>query len=117
GGGARPAATKAAEDIRDADSDHRASERAKDIDPVVTEIEADEIWPEGARRVHRGAGDWASPQARERDVAADTQRAEDANVLCPRGGAEDDTDQHRREQRLHQVALPDRIAMGDIVRP
>ena len=41
--------------------------------PSSREVAADEVRPERARRVHRGAGDRAAPQAGERDVAAHTR--------------------------------------------
>src|SRR5262249_47745710 len=98
--------TRAAEHVRKSHGYESAGQGADDIDPVVRESAARQVRPEGARGVHRGTRDRAAPQAREDDVSTDAERAEDADVLSPGCGSEEDADKTQCEQRLHHVALP-----------
>src|SRR4029453_16268259 len=41
------------------------------IDPVIRDVRPDEVRAEGSSGIHGGAGDRATPQARESDVGAD----------------------------------------------
>ena len=97
-------------------SECRAKEWPGDVDPVAREVGADEVGAEGAGRVHRSARDRTAPQAREGDVRADPDRAEDPDVLCARCRAEDDADEPQGEHGLHQERVSGREAGGGIVR-
>src|SRR6266566_5455088 len=94
-------AAPAAQDEGDADGEHGASDRPRDVDPVAGEGGADQVGSEGAGRVHRGARDGAAPQAGQGDVAADPEGADDADVLGARSGAQDHADQAHGQDELH----------------
>src|SRR5580658_9354929 len=74
-------AAAAAQDEGDDDGDCGSGDRPCDVDPVTGEGPADEVGPEGAGRVHGGAGDGAAPQAGQGDIPADREGADDADVL------------------------------------
>ena len=95
---------------RAADRDERAGDRTEHIHPVAAEVPAHERRAEGAGGVHRGAAHGRRPQAGERDVTADAERRDRADVLGGRGGSQDDAHQRRGEDDLHQQRLPVRIA-------
>src|SRR5580765_7566753 len=101
-GGTGTSAAGASENPGSADSQCRAEDWPGEVDPVAREVGADEIGAEGAGRIHRCAGDRATPQAREGDVGADSDRAENADVLRPRCGAENDAHQAEGQDRLLQ---------------
>src|SRR5262249_1206457 len=94
-GGPRSCAppTRPAEHVRHSYRHESAGQWADDINPVVRESAARQIRPEGARGIHRGTRDRATPQACEDDVSTDAERAEDADVLRAGGGPEDDADE------------------------
>src|SRR5262249_28745015 len=77
GGRAGAATAGPTEREREPDGENRPGQRTRDVDPVVGEVAADEIGPERAGRIHRGARDRTAPQPGERDVATHTERAED----------------------------------------
>src|SRR5712691_2532284 len=110
-------AAPAAQDEGDADGEHGASDRPRDVDPVAGEGGADQVGSEGAGRVHRGARDGAAPQAGQGDVAADPEGADDADVLGARGGAQDHADQARGQDELHPERGPGGVAAGGVVGP
>ena len=107
-GGARSglAAARAAQHERAADREGGAGDRPGDIDPVVGEVPADEVGPEGAGRVHRRPRDRAAPQPGEGDVAADAEGADDADVLRARRRAQDHAHQPQREDATPSRTRP-----------
>ena len=73
--GLEPATSRAAAHLRsrrrrgaDAPTSHSAGQRTRDVHPVAGEVPADEVRPERARRIHRGAGDRTPPQPGQDDV-------------------------------------------------
>src|SRR3984957_16970417 len=78
----------AAQHERDEGCCGSAGDRSRHVDEVVGELSSDQVWTERAGRVHRGARDRASPKSGESDVAADAERAKQADVLRTRGGAQ-----------------------------
>src|SRR5580658_226574 len=111
------AAAAAAQDEGDAHGDYGAGDRPGDVDPVAGEGDRGQVGPEGAGRVHRGAGDGAAPQPGQGDVAPDPEGADDADVLGARGGAQDHADQARGQDQLHPERGPGGVAGGGIVGP
>ena len=73
---AAAAAAVAPQDERQQDRDDGPRDRARDVDPVVGEVEAREVGTERARRIHGRARDRAAPQSGERDVATDADRTD-----------------------------------------
>ena len=90
----------------------RADDRARDVDPVAGEVAADERRAERARRIHRRTADRARPEARERDVAADAEGGDRADVLRGGGGAEDDADEPTRQRRSPSAAPASSLIAG-----
>src|SRR5664279_1785152 len=86
-----------------------------DVDPVATEVRADQVGTEGAGGVHRRAGDRAAPQTGQCDVAGHAQRSDDPDVLGAGGGPEDHADQSEGEHGLHQERAEVRIVGCGVV--
>src|SRR5471030_2384359 len=75
------------------------------------EAAEDEVGGERAGGVHRGAADWARPEACEDDVTTDRYGREGADVLRTRGRPEDRAREADRQDKLRQHGL--RIADPD----
>jgi hypothetical protein len=99
GGGSSSSVT--AKHVGNHDRERGSGQWSADVDPVVAEVRADEVWSEGACGIHRRARNRASPQSRECNVTTDTECADHADVLRAGGGAQDDADQSQGEDELH----------------
>ncbi len=70
-------------------SDHRADDRAGDVDPCGLHIAAHHIGRQRTDRVHRGAANRRGPKSGERDIAPDGERAVRTDITRARRGAKD----------------------------
>ncbi len=80
-----------------------SSERRCDqVDPQVREVPADEGWPDGSGRVHRGAADRPTDQGPEGDGTSDRDRC----CLTDGPRVSGDRDDHEHEEE-REDGLPD----------
>ena len=80
---ARSPASRPAKDVGDPDGKGGTEQWPGNVHPVACEVARDQIRSERSAGIHGRARDRASPQPRERDVAADAERPEHADVLGP----------------------------------
>ena len=77
------------------------------VDPRVTPEALHELWPEGTRWVHRGAGDRPADEDVHGDDDADAEACDGREgSLRIDGGGEHHPDEEEREHRLPEKPLP-----------